>query len=85
MSLFTNPKEHAANPPETWTAHKHGNRWQLRTKDGGTLDTFDTKTAAEQARTTGFLADLYAVETRWYNGETIPGWRSYAELVPTRN
>lgn len=84
MSLFNSPEEHAANPPDTWVVAKHGTSWHLSMKDGGVLDTYARKTDAEQARHTGFLVTLYETETRWYRGETIPGWRSYADLVPPR-
>lgn len=80
MSVFNNPTEHAENPPDTWTVRKHGQRWELCTKDGGTLDSFPRKLDAEAERVGGHLARLYADETRWYAGESVHNWIPYAEL-----
>jgi hypothetical protein len=77
--MFANPEEHAANPPETWTVQRAGRRWRLLTASGGFIDSFDTKGAAEGARTSGRWADLYESDGRWYAGETPPGMRSYAQ------
>lgn len=77
MSLFGGRAEHAANPPDTWNVVRSGNRWNLITTAGAVLDSFDRKRDAEAGRITGFAADLYAKETRWYAGETIPGWKPY--------
>jgi hypothetical protein len=79
MALHLTPEEHDADPPSGWTVHKHGRRWQLRSKDGGVFDTFDTKRQAEAAKTSGRLFDLYQKEGRWFKGETPPGWKSYVE------
>lgn len=81
MSLFGSPEKHAANPPETWVVAKAGNRvWHLKTADGTVLDSFTTRKAAEAARETGFTADLYAKEKRWYAGENVPPWKPYAQV-----
>lgn len=77
MSLFAGPVEHGANPPRTWRVVRNGRRWNLTTADGGVLDGFDRKRDAEAARTTGFTADLYAKEARWYAGEAVDGWQPY--------
>lgn len=77
MSLFNGPEEHAANPPDTWVVEKSWSQWRLCTRDGATLDTFERKRDAEAARTDGFLARLYADETRWYAGENVHGWKPY--------
>lgn len=77
MSLFGSPEEHAANPPESWRTMKSGGRWALLAGDGGRLDTYRTKREAEEARRTGFYAELYADETRWYAGEAVRGWKPY--------
>jgi hypothetical protein len=77
VSLFASPQKHAANPPRSWTVVKVGEeRWQLR---AGTdvLDTFPTRHAAMDARTTGRLVGLYDKERRWYAGEPVPGWKPY--------
>lgn len=79
MALHLTRAEHDADPPSGWTVHKHGRRWQLRNRNGGVLDTFDTKKQAEAAKTGGFLFDLYQWEGRWFNGETPPGYKSYAQ------
>lgn len=82
MSLYANPDEHAANPPETWEVAKVAERqWHLRDRDGFTLDGFDTKRAAEQARTDSFWTRLYEQERRWYAGEPVAGWKPYAEVT----
>jgi hypothetical protein len=81
MALFATPQEHAANPPETWVVVKRGPRSWALTLNGDTtavLDRFETKRAAEQARTEGFLVRLYRQEARWYAGEPVPGWRPYS-------
>lgn len=80
MSLFSGPDEHAANPPETWTVTRSGRRWKLCTSSGGVLGAYNTRGQAEAARTSGFLADLYADETRWYAGESVRGWLPYQDL-----
>lgn len=82
MALHLTPEEHDANPPSSWTARKNGNRWQLVDKSGGVLDTFDTKTKAEAAKSSGFLFDLYQKEGRWFRGETPAGCRPYAAYKP---
>jgi hypothetical protein len=80
MSLFNGPDEHAANPPETWRVERCGRRWNLCTAGGSVSSGHDTKRAAEQARSTGFLTTLYADEARWYAGESVRGWNPYREL-----
>lgn len=77
MTIFESPQEHAANPPATWTVRRVGRRWALRTAAGTTLDTFDRKHQAEEGRTTGRMARLYADESRWYAGEQVRGWKPY--------
>ena len=81
MSLFNNSKEHAENPPESWRVVKTGRRYALQTASGITLDTFERKGHAEDARSTGFVAKLYADETRWYAGESVNGWKPYGECA----
>lgn len=81
MSLFANPAEHAANPPDTWKVTRVGRRYALQTEGGIQLDSFERKRDAESARTSGFIARLYADEARWYAGEQVPGWRPYKEVV----
>jgi hypothetical protein len=83
MALHLTRAEHDADPPSGWTVHKHGRRWQLRNRNGGVLDTFDTKAKAEAAKVTGFLVTLYQNEGRWFNGETVPGWKPYVEPQAT--
>lgn len=79
--MFKNPEEHAANPPETWKVEKGAERlWHLKTKDGGVLDSFPTKTQAEQNRTTGFSAKLYEDERKWYAGEKRPGYKTWEQV-----
>lgn len=84
MSLFADPIVHAANPPTTWVVRKASARcWQLTVIRGDgvdVIDTFTTRRAAEEARTTGSAARLYADEARWYAGENIRGWKPYAEV-----
>lgn len=86
MSLFADPTEHAANPPETWTVTKVGDRaWSLRTAAGTELDRYTTKRKAEYDRTPdGYYGRAYAKEGRWYAGETQPGWKPYADCLAER-
>jgi hypothetical protein len=84
MSLFSNPEEHAANPPSTWLVVKTGGCWSICAADGYELEgNFDRKRDAEAARTSGFAAQLYAKETRWYAGESVRGWKPYSEVAHT--
>jgi hypothetical protein len=78
--IFASPAEHAANPPHTWTVCKRGRKWALCALDHP-LDFFDTKKAAEAAKTTGFIANLYEKERRWYAGEPVSGWKPYVPRV----
>jgi hypothetical protein len=80
MSLFNNPAEHAANPPESWAVVSVGRRYELRTADGITLDSYQRRRDAEAGRTSGPVASLYADEKRWYAGESVRGWRPYSDL-----
>lgn len=84
MALHRTPEEHDANPPASWTIRKNGQRWSLEMADGGVLDTFTTKTAAQEARESGFLTKLYAKEGRWFAGELVDGWKPYADLQVSR-
>lgn len=79
MSLFNGPAEHASNRPETWVVARVGRQWALQTAGGTTLGRAETRGAAESLRTEGFIANLYAKETRWYAGEPVPGWQPYRE------
>lgn len=85
MALFTTPEAHAANPPESWEVSKAADRvWRLAPADapaGAALDTFTTKAKAEAAKVSGWLVDLYEKEGRWYAGETVTGWRPYADVA----
>ena len=89
MSLFREPTEHAANPPETWQVVKISERrWALAiagsadpvNNAGDRLDVFDSKRSAEQAREDGFMARLWRTEARWYAGGAVAGWKPYAEI-----
>lgn len=84
MSLFTSPEEHAANGPETWVVVKSVRHWRLETADGGVLETFPTKKAAEAGRVEGRIADLYDRESRWYAGEEIPSWKPWTQILAER-
>ena len=83
MSVFSSVSEHLENPPSTWEVHKVGPRmWALTVSgDRFTLNVYGTRTAAQSARVGGFMFDLYNKETRWYAGESIPGWRDYADVM----
>lgn len=84
MSLFTDPAEHAANPPQSWRVSRVAvgtrYRWNLSTATGILLDSYPTKTRADEAKQSGFLADLYAREARWYAGEPVAQWKPYAQV-----
>lgn len=92
MSLFSNPEEHAANPPETWQVVKVGRGFAIVTKDvtdadlerGGIsyLEHFERKrdaVAALNGETRSWALTQYEKDARWYAGETLPGQRSWAE------
>lgn len=81
MSVFSGPVEHAANPPETWKVSKQANRsWYVTTSDGAkVLHRARSKGEAVAAIRVGFIRNLYDRETRWYAGESIPGWRDYKD------
>lgn len=88
MSLFADPLTHEANPPATWQVVKLAERlWVLTTAGGiGTLDLFTTKRAAIEAKRSGHLVNLYNDEARWYVGESVRGWKPYAQcLAPRRS
>jgi hypothetical protein len=79
MSLHRNLSEHEADPPSRWTVRKRGDRvWALESSSEGDLDHFPTKRAAEQAKESGFWANLYRDEGRWYRGESVHPWRRLA-------
>ena len=79
-------EEHAANPPQTWVAVKAAARlWHLNTAGGVTLDSFATRKAAEAARESGWAADLYEKERRWYAGENVPRGSRTPKSAPSRN
>ena len=80
--LFGKDK-HEQNHPKTWKVERRGRRFHVVTLDGYSLDSFDTKRDALRASQSGFLVDLYDKETRWFAGENITGWRSYAECEKT--
>lgn len=80
--MYRTPEEHDANPPASWTVAKAGPRlWHLNDASGETIWSFPTKRDAEQARTEGFLADLYEKEGRWFRGEPVTGWKQYVAVA----
>ena len=87
MSLYANPREHAANPPETWrVVPRHPDvtgRWNIVDAQGAILEPARTKreALARIADRTCPSARLWEQERRWYAGETIPGWRPYAAVA----
>lgn len=83
MSVFSGPNEHAANPPETWRVIKVGERaWRVVTTGGTVLEYATTRKRAHELIESGHMRRLYDRETRWYAGESIPGWKPYAEVAP---
>lgn len=78
MALHTTPEAHAANPPESWRVVKVApRRWDLQAADGDVIDSFTTKRDAEEHKTGGRWAQLYADEGRWFAGESVRGWKPY--------
>jgi hypothetical protein len=77
MALHLTPQEHDADPPEGWTVAKSGRRWHLLSRNGGVLDTFNTKREATEAKSKGFVFNLYQKEGRWFRGEPVPNWKPY--------
>jgi hypothetical protein len=87
MTLYASPELHAANPPESWTVERipNGSRafFGLVIEAGQRpVETFTTRRDAEQAKGNpeSWHRKLYAKEARWYAGENIPGWRSWADV-----
>lgn len=79
------PETHADNPPSTWTVVRRAPKlYAVVTKDGVELETRKTKREAAALLTSGFCVDLYEKERRWYAGETVAGWRPFAEVQATR-
>lgn len=79
--MFSGPTEHAANPPETWTVRKAGDKlWQLVTKDGTVIDTYPRKGDAQRAGTQGQWVTTYRQEGRWYAGHTPHGWTPWEQV-----
>jgi hypothetical protein len=82
MALHRTPAEHTADPPSSWTVAKTpGGRWALNSSTGETIDTFTTKRAAEEAKTSGFYVSLFEKEGRWFAGEAIENWKPYTEIA----
>lgn len=78
MALHLTPEDHVADPPSGWIIKKAGRRWALSSPiNGGVFDYFDTKRAAQAAKTAGFLVSLYEKEGRWFAGEPIANWKPY--------
>jgi hypothetical protein len=77
MSLFSNPQEHAANPPESWVIVRAGRRYRLQTASGIELASFERKRTAEDEKVGGMYVNLYRKESRWYAGESVDGWKPY--------
>lgn len=77
MSLFSNPTEHAANPPESWEVIKvYAGAWDLRAGEA-TINRYPTRKQAVADRESGFYVSLYHKEDRWYRGEPVSGWKPY--------
>lgn len=90
MTLYADPEQHAANPPETWEIRRiqYGStvRWELRIdpEQAHAIQSFNTKKAAEAARREGFYFDMWHKESRWYAGENVANWKPYAEIRAER-
>lgn len=92
MALFTTPEEHAANGPATWQVVKiEAGFWAIAqagtdpvNNAGDRIDTFGTKAKATAALTEGYAFDLWHKERRWYAGESVNGWKPYAEVLAER-
>lgn len=87
MSLFSTPEQHAANGPDTWRVEKvRDGLWAIVTATGDPqlggdrLETYPTRKSAVEGLTDGWAARLWEKERRWYAGESIPGWKSWAEV-----
>lgn len=86
MSLFQTPEEHAANGPDTWRVEKvRDGLWAILTAHGDPqlagdrLETYPTRKSAMVGLEDGWAAGLWEKERRWYAGESIPGWKTWAE------
>jgi hypothetical protein len=90
VALFGSPEEHAQNPPSSWVVVKlprngRASRWALTTASEAEsftvapLETFATRRDAEGAKSRGFLFDLWHKDARWYAGEDVGRWKTYAE------
>ena len=89
MALHSTPEQHAANPPESWRVvrekDQNGSRvwWHLYIdqETDHPLQSYSVKREAIAALTSGFYFDLYQKEGRWFAGEKIGSWKSYAETL----
>ena len=83
MSMYSNPEELAANPPETWRVIKRGMRWGLYIDAAAEhpVRSFDTKrdALAERDDPQSRIRREVEWDRRWYEGETPAGWKSWAE------
>lgn len=87
MSLFSDPAEHAAHPPESWQVIKRAERlWGLYVTAGSEqpLQSFTTRREAEEHKTRGFWVNLYERDGRWMAGQTPPGMKPYAQVCAER-
>lgn len=86
MSLFQSPEEHAANGPDTWRVEKvRDGLWAILTahgdpqNPGDRLETYPTRKSAVEGLEHGWAAGLWEKERRWYAGEPVRGWKTWAE------
>ena len=79
--MLFGPDDHAKNGPETWNVVKAApGHWHLVAASGAVLDYFETRREAVAAITSGTIRRLYDDETRWFAGESVRGWRPWAEM-----
>ncbi|MDR6794397.1 hypothetical protein J2X12_002866 [Pseudarthrobacter oxydans] len=84
MSMYASPEALAANPPETWEVRKRGERsWGLWIEPTNPYPTQTFKTRrealAERDDATSYTRRMVEKERRWYAGEQVDNWKSWAE------
>jgi hypothetical protein len=84
--MYETLADHDADPPTVWQVEKAAERcWHLNSSRGGTIGSYPTKKAAEADKVSGPHVALWEKEGRWMRGETVPGWRPYAEVERDRD
>ncbi len=87
--MYSSPEALAVNPPESWRIVKRAERlWDLLidASHEHPAETFRTRALAlaERDNPQSRMRREVDRERRWYEGEPIPHWKSYAECMADR-